>query len=135
MDQAEMKRRTKAFALRVLKLMDALPRTAKGRLFANQLGRSGTSVASNYRAACRARSNAEFLAKIGVVLEEADESALWLELMIDDGILKAGQLAELLNEANEITAMMAATRLSTIRRTSGARNLTKAHAKNLKSEI
>src|SRR5258708_3800594 len=135
MDQAAMKARTKAFALRVLKLMDALPRSAKGRLLADQLGRSGTSVASNYRAACRARSDAEFLAKIGVVLEEADESALWLELMIDDGILKAMLLTELLKEANEITAIMAATRLSTMRRMSTTKRATSRSLPNLKSEI
>jgi four helix bundle protein len=135
MDQAAMKARTKAFALRILRLMDALPRSAKGRLFADQLGRAGTAVAANYRAACRGRSDAEFIAKIGVVLEEADESALWLELMIDNGVMKKARLDGLLREAEELTAIMAATRLTTMRRTSFSKRESGARRKNLKSEI
>jgi len=77
---ADLKARTKQFALRVMKLIDALPRTIQGRAIANQIIRSATSVAANYRAACRARSRAEFAAKIGIVEEEADETAFWLEL-------------------------------------------------------
>ena len=80
MDKVELQRRTKDFALRTMKLVDALRRSRSANAVANQLVRSGTSVASNYRAACRARSRAEFIAKIGVVEEEADESAFWLEL-------------------------------------------------------
>jgi four helix bundle protein len=83
----ELKNRTKQFALRVLKLVAALPKTIEGRAIASQLVRSGTSVAANYRATCRARSKAEFIAKIGVVLEEADETLLWLELISEANLL------------------------------------------------
>jgi four helix bundle protein len=78
---AELKARTKEFALRVIRLVDALPNTVKGRAIANQIMRSATSIAANYRGACRARSRAEFIAKIGVVEEEADETAFWRELV------------------------------------------------------
>ncbi|MEN8254916.1 MAG: four helix bundle protein [Verrucomicrobiota bacterium] len=106
----ELKQRTKDFAKRVLKVVDALPNTIKGRAIGNQLVRSGTSVAANYRAACRGRSKAEFAAKLGTVVEEADESALWLELIMEDGILEASLVQPLLDEANEITAIMTASR-------------------------
>ena len=86
MTKEELKARTKTFALRVMKLVDALPNSKSGRAIGNQLVRSGTSVGSNYRAACRARSRAEFIAKIGVVEEEADESAFWLELVTDGSL-------------------------------------------------
>ncbi len=89
MNPQELKERTKQFALRVMRLVDALPRTAKGTALAGQLVRSGTSVAANYRSASRARSRAEFISKIGVVEEEANETALWLELIIEDKILPA----------------------------------------------
>ena len=82
MDAEELKHRTKDFALRILKLVAALPKTIEGRAIGNQLVRSGTSVAANYRSACRARSRPEFIAKLGVVLEEADETLLWLELIV-----------------------------------------------------
>ncbi len=82
-----LKDRTKAFALRILKLCRSLPKTDEARTIGRQLLRSGTSVAANYRAVCRARSKAEFVAKIGVVVEEADETAFWLELLVDAGIV------------------------------------------------
>jgi four helix bundle protein len=88
MDKDELRRRTKEFALRTMKLVDALPRSRSANAVANQLVRSGTSIASNYRAACRARSRAEFIAKIGVVEEEADESAFWLELVIEHKLMQ-----------------------------------------------
>src|SRR5213082_3724974 len=96
MNPQELKERTKRFALRVMRLVDALPKSAKGRALASQLVRSGTSVAANYRASCRARSRAEFISKIGVVEEEADETALWLELIIDDKILPQKKITPLL---------------------------------------
>src|SRR5438045_3358339 len=111
---ADLKARTKQFALRVIKLVDALPRTIQGRAVANQIIRSATSVAANYRAACRARSRAEFIAKIGVVEEEADETAFWLELLIDSKIRSQKQLESLLKEASELVAIMAASRKSAI---------------------
>src|SRR5436309_14364789 len=114
MTTAELKARTKDFALRVIRLVDALPNSVKGRAIANQIIRSATSVAANYRAACRARSRAEFAAKIGVVEEEADESCFWLELIIDSGLLTEGKIRPLLGEAGELDAIMAASRKSAI---------------------
>ena len=114
MTNAELKARTKEFALRVIRLVDVLPNTVKGRAIANQIIRSATSVAANYRAACRARSRAEFIAKIGVVEEEADETAFWLELIIDSNIRTEKQIGPLRTEANEIVAIMAASRKSAI---------------------
>ena len=110
----ELKARTKEFALRVIRLVDALPTSVKGRAIANQVMRSSTSVAANYRAACRARSRAEFIAKIGVVEEEADETAFWLELFIDSKIHSKTQIEPLLKEAGELVAIMAASRKSAI---------------------
>jgi len=110
----ELKARTKEFALRVIRLVDALPNSVKGRATANQIMRSSTSVAANYRAACRARSRAEFIAKIGVVEEEADETAFWLELIIDSKIRSKTQIEPLLKEAGELVAIMAASRKSAI---------------------
>jgi four helix bundle protein len=112
MDAEELKKRTKRFALRILKLVAALPNTVQGRTVAGQLVRAGTSVGSNYRAACRGRSKAEFIAKLGVVEEEADESAYWLELIIEGQLLKAKLVQPLLDEANELTKIMAKSRIS-----------------------
>jgi len=111
---ADLKARTKQFALRVIKLVDALPRTIQGRAVANQIIRSATSVAANYRAACRARSRAEFAAKIGIVEEEADETAFWLELIIDSALVTEAKLRPLLAEAGELVAIMAASRKSAL---------------------
>ena len=111
---ADLKAPTKQFALRVMKMVDALPRTIQGRTIAKQIIRSATSVAANYRAACRARSRAEFIAKIGVVEEEADESCFWLELIIDSGLLTDERIRPLLSEAGELVAIMAASRKSAI---------------------
>ncbi|PYK50236.1 MAG: four helix bundle protein [Verrucomicrobia bacterium] len=111
---ADLKARTKQFALRVIKLVDALPRTIQGRAVANQIIRSATSVAANYRAACRARSRAEFIAKIGVVEEEADETAFRLELIIDSALLTQTRVRPLLTEAGELVAIMAASRKSAL---------------------
>lgn len=108
----ELKKRTKQFALRILKLVAALPNTVQGRAIANQLVRAGTAVAANYRASCRARSKAEFIAKIGTVEEEADESAFWLELIIEGGLLKQQVVQQLLTEAWELTRIMAKSRIS-----------------------
>ena len=111
---ADLKARTKQFALRVMKLVDAIPRTIQGRAIANQIIRSATSVAANYRAACRARSRAEFIAKLGVVEEEADETAFWLELIIDSALLTKARIDPLLMEAGELVAIMAASRKSAV---------------------
>jgi four helix bundle protein len=112
MTPLELKSRTKAFALRVIRLVDALPGNVKGRAIANQIVRSATSVEANYRAACRARSRAEFIAKIGVAEEEADETAFWLELIVECEIRSPKQIDPLLKEATELVAIMAASRKS-----------------------
>jgi four helix bundle protein len=114
MTPPELKARTKAFAVRVIRLVDALPNSVKGRAIANQIMRSATSVAANYRAACRARSRAEFVAKIGIVEEEADETAFWLELIVECQIRSAKEVDPLLKEASELVAIMAASRKSAI---------------------
>jgi len=114
-NKQDLKARTKQFALRVLKLVDALPDSRSARAIGGQLVRSGTSVGSNYRAACRARSRAEFAAKIGVVEEEADESAFWLELVMEHGLLAERLVRPLHIEAGELTAIMAASRMSALR--------------------
>ena len=110
MKEEDLKQRTKAFALRVMKLVHALPRNTEGRAIGNQLVRSGTSAGANYRAACRARSKAEFIAKLGIVEEKADESAYWMELIIDAGLLKEELVAPLLAEADELVAIIASSR-------------------------
>jgi four helix bundle protein len=108
MNETELKERTKQFALTVMKLLDAMPKTAAGRALGNQLIRSGTSVGANYRAACRSRSKAEFIAKIGTVAEEADESAFWLELIMDGGLVNLELVSPLHQEAEELTAIFTA---------------------------
>jgi four helix bundle protein len=108
----DLKRRTKQFALRVLKLVAALPNSVQGRAIGNQLVRAGTAVAANYRAACRGRSKAEFIAKLGIVEEEADESAFWMELIIEGELLKAQKVESLLAEAIELRKIMASSRIS-----------------------
>ncbi len=108
MNGDELKERTKKFALRIIKLVESLPKTVTGKILGNQLIRSGTSVAANYRAACRARTKAEFVSKIGIVIEEADESVFWLELIVESKLLKKEFVQSLLNEASEITAIMVA---------------------------
>lgn len=110
MTEAELKDRTKIFALRVLKLVDALPDTRSGRVLANQLGCSGTSVGANYRSACRARSVADMVSKLAVVEEEADESAFLLELISELNLVSAEKISLLHAEAGEITAIMVASR-------------------------
>src|SRR5205814_1799745 len=112
MNAQELKERTKQFALRIMRLVDALPRTPKGNALSSQLVRSGMSVAANYRAACRGRWRAEFISKIGVAEEEADETELWLELIVADKILPETKIRPLLTEANERVAIMAASYIS-----------------------
>lgn len=104
----KLKKRTKDFAIRIVKLYRALPNTGEAKVIGNQFLRSGTAVASNYRASCRARSNAEFIAKIGVVVEEADETVFWLEMLVDCEIFPEAKMKDLLQEANELLAIFAA---------------------------
>ena len=136
MNPQELKERTKQFALRVTRLVDVLPRTPKGRAVASQLVRSGTSVAANYRAACRGRSRAEFIAKVGIAEEEADETALWLVLIIADKILPEKKVLPLLSEANELVAIMAASYISASRNErDGVSKKSKSAIRNQQSEI
>ncbi|WP_242056860.1 MULTISPECIES: four helix bundle protein [Oscillatoriales] len=103
-----MKTRTKEFAKRVINLCRKLPETREGQLIGNQLFRSGTSVGANYRAACRGRSRAEFIAKLGIVLEEADESLYWLEILAETEIVKPELLMSLMSETKELVAIFVA---------------------------
>jgi four helix bundle protein len=104
----DFKNRTKQFGVRVIKLVDSLPDSWTARSLGNQLLRSGTSVGANYRAACRARSSAEFCAKLGICEEEADEAIYWMELLVDAGLVKAKRIQDLINEAGEILAITVA---------------------------
>jgi four helix bundle protein len=102
----EFKQRTKQFALRAMRLVDALPRRRSADVVGRQLLRSATSVGANYRAACRSRSDAEFVSRLGVVEEEADESAYWMELIVEGNLMDDKRVASLLDEANQIVAMV-----------------------------
>ena len=115
MNPEELKARCKQFSLRVIRLVRALPDDKVGRPIANQLIRSGTSVAANYRAACLAKSRADFASKVGTAVEEADESALWMELIIEDEILPREKVQALWQEATELTSIFCAS-IKTARR-------------------
>ena len=106
MTPEEMKKRTRAFALRVIKLVESLPPTPTVKVLGGQSLRCGTSVGANSRAACRAKSTADFIAKLGIVEEEADESIYWIELLVEAGLLKQGRVADLLDEANQILSIV-----------------------------
>ena len=112
MKSDDLKKRTKQFALRILKLVAALPNNVQGRAIGGQLVRAGTAVGANYRAACRGRSKAEFVAKLGIVEEEADECAYWMELIVEGDLLKLPLVESLLKEANELARIMAKSRIS-----------------------
>ena len=112
---AELQQRTKDFALRVLNPIEHLPNTIGGRVLANQLARSATSVGANYRAACLARSRAEFASKLGTVAEEADESLYWLELIQVGDFVPEKRIASLVSEADELTAIFTSGRRSASR--------------------
>jgi four helix bundle protein len=104
----QLRSRTKQFAIRIIRLFRALPRAEEARIVGRQLLRSGTSVAANYRATGRSRSQSEFIAKMGVVVEEADETVFWLELLVEADIVPETKLSDLLSEANELLAIFAA---------------------------
>ena len=119
MSELDLKNRTKVFSLRVLKLVDAVPKTTAGRALASQIVRSGTSVAANYRAACRARSTSDFIAKMGIVEEEADGTLFRLELLEDSELVSAAKLTAIKQEANEPIAITVAS-IKTARRNRAA---------------
>ena len=116
MDEEQLKQRTKQFALRIIKLVGSLPQTIEGREIGRQLIGSETSIGANYRGACKGRSMAEFIAKLGIVEEEADETAYWLELVIEGGLLEKGVVEPLVQEANEFVAIMASSKKTASRR-------------------
>jgi four helix bundle protein len=101
----ELRERTKKFAIRIVRLFQALPKSTEAQVMGKQLLRCGTSVAANYRAVCRARSKAEFVARMGIVAEEADESVLWLELLEETSILNHERLQDILQEAKELVSI------------------------------
>ncbi len=108
MTQDELKKRTKEFALRIIKLVETFPNSYLGHHVGRQLTRCGTSVPANYRGSCRAKSNADFIAKMGIVEEEADESAFWIEFAVDADLTKAELVANLLDEAYQLVAIFVA---------------------------
>jgi four helix bundle protein len=108
MSPDEMKQRTKAFSLRVLKLVQALPRSRVGDILGRQLLRAGMSVGANYRAACRAKSRADFVNKLKIVEEECDEARFWMEILAESGLVKASRLAGLMSEGDTILAIVVA---------------------------
>jgi four helix bundle protein len=110
MTPEQLKARTKRFALDVIALVGTLPRTLVGEIIARQIVRSGTSTGANYRAACRARSRAEFVAKLGVAEEEADETLYWLELLLEARLGESSATQRLIAEAAELVAILSASR-------------------------
>ncbi len=128
MDESQLKNRTKQFAKQIIILCRNLPKNREGRLIGNQIFRSGTSVAANYRAACRGRSKAEFISKLAIVEEEADETLFWLELIKEMNISKESSVDALMKECNELIAIIVAS-IKTVKR-----KLT-ASFRNPKSEI
>src|SRR5689334_6841237 len=119
MTREDMKHRTKTYANRVVKLCAALPNNWIAQTLGKQLLRSGTSVGANYRAVCRAKSNADFINKLRVVEEECDESLFWMELLVDNSLVKPARLRELIREGNEILAIVVAS-AKTARTSTGA---------------
>ena len=120
MNPEELKARTQSFGLRVIRMVAALPRDPAAQVIGRQVLRSGTSVGANYRAACRARSRADFAAKMAIVEEEVDETLYWLELLTKSGLVKAERLQDLTREANELIAIVSASRKTARQRLSGA---------------
>lgn len=106
MDSEELKIRTKKFALRVIRVVESLPAGRTADVIGKQLIRSGTSVAANYRASCRAKSPADFISKMGIVEEEADESLYWMELLVESSLVKKELLADLMDEADQLVAII-----------------------------
>jgi four helix bundle protein len=105
MSNEPLKLRTKQFALRVIKLVESLPKDEVSRVLGRQLLRAGTSIGANYRAVCRSKSAADFISKMGTVEEEADESGYWMELLVDSGKIKTAMTSALMQEADELTAI------------------------------
>ena len=132
MDENLFKRRTKQLALRVIKAVESLPKNRTADVLGRQLIRSGTSIGANYRAACRGKSTADVIAKLRIVEEEADESAYWMELLIESGLVSESRLSELMQETNEIVAMTVAS-IRTLQKRNGNRPINRqSKIENLK---
>jgi four helix bundle protein len=137
-DQDEMKQRTKLFALGIIQLVESLPKERTAGVLGGQLLRSGTSVGSNYRSACRAKSIADFISKMGIVEEEADESSYWMELLIEAGIEVNIKMKALMKEAEELLAITVASIKTARKRKNLSRrgtNIGQILAVNSQSEI
>jgi four helix bundle protein len=106
----ELRKRTMQFALRVVRLFRSLPSSAEARVVGQQLLRSGTSVAANYRSVCKARSRADFISKLGIVEEEVDESVFWLEFLVEAQLMPRKRMSDLIGEAKQLTAIFGASR-------------------------
>ncbi len=133
MTPEQLKARTKRFAVSVLRFCRSVPRTEDGRIIARQLLRAGTAVGAHYRAVCRARSDAEFIAKLGGAIEEVDESAYWLELFVEGGLMTKAAVSALWREADELTRIFVASRETARRRVRARRDQSKI--KNQNSEM
>ncbi len=133
MNEEGFKQRTKQLALRIIRLVQALPQTVTAQVIGKQILRSGTSVGANYRAACRAKSTADILHKLAIVEEEADETLYWLELLVEAALISETKLKSLILEVNEITAMTVAS-IKTIRNSQNVL-LPKSKIQNPKSKI
>lgn len=129
MNREELKARTRTFALRIIRLAESLSETPTAKVIRNQMLRCGSSVGANYRAACRAKSKADFVSKMGIVEEEADETIYWMELLIDADIVKRARLAELLDEADLILSIV----ISSIKTAKGIRTNPQSAISNQKS--
>jgi four helix bundle protein len=129
MKSEEMKARTRAFALRIIRLAESLPNTPTANVIRNQMLRCGPSVGANYRAACRAKSRPDFVSKMGTVEEEADETIYWMELLIDAEIVKRARIAVLLDEADQILSIV----ISSIKTAKGIRANPQSAISNQKS--
>ena len=108
MNREDLQGRTKQFGIRTIRLIDSLPKSKSAGVIGRQLLRSATAVGANYRAACRGRSRADFVSKLGIALEEADESLYWLEMLVESGLLSKKRVANLVDEAHQIVSILAA---------------------------
>jgi four helix bundle protein len=133
----ELKKRTKRFALEIIRVQRRLPRTDEARVIGRQLLRAGTSIGANYRSVCRAKTDPDFIFKLGVCVEESDEAGYWLEILVDAAIIAHRIVAELLREADELTRIFVASRETVrarVRRTSRARSAIKNQKSKIKND-
>ncbi len=108
MNREDLQSRTKQFGVRTIRLVDSLPKSKSAGVIGKQLLRSATAIGANYRSACRGRSRADFVSKLGIALEEADETLYWMEMLVESGLISKKQIADLIDEANQIVSILAA---------------------------